>query len=356
MNRTAPTSTPFRSLVTLPASLSRPPDRQEDGQLLLGVDGGATKTLAAVYDARSGRLSLGHGGPSNPDAVGPTAAASAAVGPAREAMAGMGREDEPDGAVLAIAGTDTAAVDRSLRDLHGKGWIVVNDVVGAWATATSCKPGIAVIAGTGSNSFGVGPEGRSWRTGGWGHVLGDEGSGYWLGLRSIDACLHYRDGRGPETLMAERAPAFFGVDSLEELARLAYSKPLTKGEIAAFARSTGEAAAAGDAVAMDLYRTAAADLAAHVAAVIRNTGLAGRFRIGLVGGAFRAGSLLVDPLTERIRAFAPEAEVSMVEMAPVGGSLLLAARAAGLDPDAVRQTLEPALDEALAAVTDRASR
>jgi glucosamine kinase len=338
-----------QSLVALPASLSQPPGRGEGGQLLLGVDGGATKTLAAVYDVDSGQLSLGHGGPSNPDAVGAATAASAVSRAATEAMAGASRK-EPDSAVLAIAGTDTAAVDRSLRDLEGKGWIVVNDVVGAWATATSCKPGIAVIAGTGSNCFGVGFAGEPWRTGGWGHVLGDEGSGYWLGLHSIKACLLYRDGRGPETRMAEEAPRFFGLDSLEELAGLVYSKPLTKGEIAAFAKSTGAAAAAGDPVAIDLYKAAAADLAAHVDAVMRNTDLAGRFQIGLVGSAFKAGSVFVDPLENHIRGFAPEAEVSMVEMAPVGGSLLLAARAAGLDSEAVRRTLEPALDEALAKV------
>ncbi len=340
----------LQSLVTLPASLSQPPGPGEGGQLLLGVDGGATKTLAAVYDVGSEQLSLGHGGPSNPDAVGATAAASAVSAAASEAMDGATRKEEPDSAVLAIAGTDTAAVDRSLRDLEGKGWIVVNDVVGAWATATSCKPGIAVIAGTGSNSFGVGLAGDPWRTGGWGHVLGDEGSGYWLGLHSIKACLFYRDGRGPETSMAEEAPGFFGLDSLEELAGLVYSKPLTKGEIAAFAKATGKAAAAGDPVAIDLYKTAADDLAAHVDAVMRKTDLAGRFQIGLVGSAFRAGPVFVDPLIERIRGFAPEAEVSMVEMAPVGGSLLLAARAAGLDPEAVRHSLEPALDDALAKV------
>jgi N-acetylglucosamine kinase-like BadF-type ATPase len=110
---------------------------------------------------------------------------------------------------------------------------------------------------------------------------------------------------------------------------------------------TGEAAAAGDPVAVDLYREAAGDLADHVRAVLRNTGLAGTFPIGLVGSAFRAGEVFIEPLLERIRKFAPVANVSTVEMAPVGGALLLAARAAGLDPQTMRRALEPALDRAL---------
>ena len=61
-------------------------------------------------------------------------------------------------------------------------WIVVNDVVAAWAAATGAGPGVAAISGTGSNVFGVGPDSRTWRAGGWGHLLGDEGSGYWLGV------------------------------------------------------------------------------------------------------------------------------------------------------------------------------
>ena len=74
-------------------------------------------------------------------------------------------------------------------------------------------PGVAAIAGTGSNVFGVGSAGagtRTWRAGGWGHLLGDEGSGYWLGVESIKAALRDREASGPATALSEAAPAFFG--------------------------------------------------------------------------------------------------------------------------------------------------
>ncbi len=111
-----------------------------------------------------------------------------------------------------------------------------------------------------------------------------------------------------------------------------YSKPLTKGEIAAFAIETGRLAEGGDEVARGLYERGAAELAEQVAAVIRETGLAqgaAGFPVGLIGSAFKAGAVFVEPLARAVREHARQAQVMTVEMAPVGGSLLLAMRACG---------------------------
>ena len=164
---------------------------------------------------------------------------------------------------MAIAGTDTDAVAAHVRERCPGSWLVVNDVVGAWAAATDARPGVGVISGTGSNVFGVGTDGRAWRAGGWGHVLGDEGSGYWLAVQSIKAALADREGSGPETLLSAAAMDFFDVPSVEALAALVYSKPLAKGEIAAFAIETARVAYAGDAVARGLYMRAAEELASR---------------------------------------------------------------------------------------------
>jgi glucosamine kinase len=321
-------------LVQLPDVLTRP-QAGGDARYLLGVDGGATKTLAAVLDLREMTLHLGHGGPSNEDAVGAQAAvgellkaSGEALEQARVQMADLGA------AVLAIAGTDTESVARSVRSEDRGAWIVVNDVVGAWASATGGGPGVAAIAGTGSNVFGVAGEGadtRSWRVGGWGHLLGDEGSGYWLGVQSIKAALRDRERSGPETALSDAAVAFFDAPSVEAVAARVYSKPLTKGEIAAFAIETGKLAEQGDEVACELYRRGARDLGEQIVAVIREIGLQGdsEFPVGLIGSAFKAGEVFVEPLTRVIHACAPHAQVAPVEMAPVGGSLLLAAKASG---------------------------
>jgi N-acetylglucosamine kinase-like BadF-type ATPase len=130
--------------------------------------------------------------------------------------------------------------------------------------------------------------------------------------------------------------AFFGASRVEGVADLVYSKPLGKAEIAAFATETARVATDGDAVARELYARAGAELGAQILVVIRHAGLGGEgsqpeepFPVGLIGGAFKAGSLFVDPLTATVTARAPRARVAQVGMAPVGGSLLLAARACG---------------------------
>ncbi len=318
-------------LVELPPELLHPPARR-DARWLLGIDGGATKTLAAVLDTQEPALHLGHSGPSNEDAVGAEAAVAALLEAAAQAVQAAGIEQgELDGAVLAVAGTDTASVTRHVRRARGEGWIVVNDVVGAWATATGAGPGVGVISGTGSNVFGVGPTGNSWRTGGWGHILGDEGSGYWLGVESIKAVLRDRDASGPPTALSDVAASSFGVETIEMLGSLVYSKPLTKGEIASFAIETAAVAEQGDQVALELFDRGARLLGNQIAAVIAQTGLEGSFPVGLIGSTYKAGDVLIKPLRERVAQAAPEARVQIAQEPPVAGSLLLAARACGCE-------------------------
>jgi N-acetylglucosamine kinase-like BadF-type ATPase len=337
------------SLVQLPDSLTQP-QAERSVRYLLGVDGGATKTLAAVLDLHGGGLWLAHGGPSNEDAVGPAAAVQTLLQCADEALARSGiSEEQLDAAVVAVAGTDTHAVAEHMRSARSESWIVVNDVVGAWATATGGEPGVAVIAGTGSNAFGVGRAGETWRAGGWGHLLGDEGSGYWFGIQSIKAALRDREASGPATSLSDALPAFFGVESVEALANQVYSKPLSKGEIAAFATEAARIAAAGDEVARELYERGARELGAQITTVIRMTGLDGEFPVGLIGSVYKAGVLYIDPLARAVHERSPGARVAAVEMAPVGGSLLLALRACGATGQLPRDALAALIDRTLAA-------
>jgi glucosamine kinase len=338
------------SLVMLPPALAHPGSLAA-GRYVMAIDGGATKTLAAVLDLDERVVHLDQSGPSNEDAVGAKAAVRALLEAADRALQRAGVDDERLAAVvLAVAGTDTDAIARQVRDARSDEWIVVNDVVGAWATATRARPGVGAISGTGSNVLGVGRDGGAWRVGGWGHVLGDEGSGYWLGVASIRAALADRDGSGPETALSDAAVRFFGVDRVEALPPLVYSKPLTKGEIAKFAIETGKLADAGDAVACELYRRAAADLAGQIVTAIRHTDLGDDgepFAVGLIGSSYKAGAVFVDPLAAAVHGSAPGARVSVIDAAPVGGALRLAARACGCGVELSDDMLKALIDDAL---------
>src|SRR5262249_42305986 len=166
----------------------------------------------------------------------------------------------------------------------------------------------------------------AWRSGGWGHLLGDEGSGYWLGVQAIRAALRDRDASGPPTALSEAAVEFFLMASVEELAAKLYSRPLSKAEIAAFAPTTALVAERGDSVARRIYERGASELGGQIVTVARQSGLIaglggveGDFPVGLIGSGFKAGALFVEPLVARVRQVAPQARVSVVEMAPVVG-------------------------------------
>ena len=161
-------------------------------------------------------------GPATRTPSAPRAAVDALLDVADEAIAARGhrRRASSPTAVLAVAGTDTDAIARTCARRAREDWIVVNDVVGAWATATGgAARASAAISGTGSNVFGVGPDGRAWRAGGWGHLLGDEGTGYWLG-RAVDQGRAARPRRlGPADRAERRGVEFFDVAERRGAAR-----------------------------------------------------------------------------------------------------------------------------------------
>ena len=337
------------SLVQLPDALTRV-QADTGARYVLGVDGGATKTLAAVLDLESRALYVALGGPSNEDAVGTNAAVQAVLGAADGAIERAGIATEELGAaVLAIAGTDTGAIAKHVRLARTADWIVINDVVGAWATATGAGPGVAAISGTGSNVFGVGPDGRAWRAGGWGHLLGDEGSGYWIGIESIRARCETATppARLPRSRTPRRRSSTFpasrrwpctSTQSRSRRRRSPRSRSRRRGWPSAKMRSRASSISA-----------APASSAGRSPRSSSRTGLReSSFPVGLIGSAFKAGAVLVEPLERVVRECAPDACLSVVEMPPVGGSLLLAARACGRAQAVQAAELAGLIDSAVA--------
>ncbi|MEX5636219.1 BadF/BadG/BcrA/BcrD ATPase family protein [Parafrankia sp. FMc2] len=351
---TTPESTTPESLtplISLPAAL-RPPalgaDRQPAGPVsfLLGVDGGGTKTTAAVLDLRRAALSTFTAGPSNPDVNGLDVAAASITEAVRGALDAAGASaGDLGGAVLAIASADSEENQAALRDrlpdlARVEHVLVLNDVVAAWAAGTLGRPGVAVISGTGSNTLGVAADGRTWRCGGWGHLLGDEGSGHWIGLEGIRAAVAFRDGRAPWSAVVPRLLAFYGLSQVEDVDDLVYTT-LDKSGIAAFAAEVAAAAAGGgqdgadangdgdgdgDEVARGILAEAGRLLAEQTLTAITRTGLAGDFPVAMVGGAFRSGPAFLEAFTAHVTAGSPGAHFVWPTMSPAAGAVLLAAR------------------------------
>lgn len=261
--------------------------------LVLGFDGGGTRTVAllAAPDANGGWRALGRGeaGPSNRQAVGTDAALAALDAAADAAFAAAGRPRHPvKAACLGLAGAGRSCDRAVVREWAARTRLaasvdVVEDAALLPAAGTPDGWGVAVVAGTGSMAFARGPDGKTARSGGWGPLMGDEGSGYAIAAAGLRAVARAADGRGPATALTDSFLAAHGLTRPEELVGVVY-RSRDRAAVAALAQTVLEVAAAGDPVAEGIVRTAAGELAAAAEAAARQLGLGPTVPVALAGG------------------------------------------------------------------------
>jgi N-acetylmuramic acid 6-phosphate etherase len=237
-----------------PSSLS---PRPRAVGLCLGIDGGGSHTVAllASKDAILGR---GEAGPSNPQALGfdqaslaweeavARAFASAGLlrGPVEAACLGLAGVDRPEDLELVRAWARRCSLTACLE--------VTNDAALLLAAGTPDGWGLAVVAGTGSMVFGRTSDGRTARSGGWGYLLGDEGSAYALALAALRAVARAADARGPGTVLSQKLLERLGLKLPQQLIAAVYRDSLDRPGIAVLAPLVLDAADAEDQVAQDI--------------------------------------------------------------------------------------------------------
>lgn len=309
-------------------------DEPNGEDLVLGVDGGGSKTVAWVANRNGETQVLGRGvsGPSNPRSSGIVAATSNLEAAIRAAWADAKLEPRPVAAAcLALAGTGRL-VERTLitdwasaRNLAAK-VEVIPDAEPVLAAGTPEGWGVAVIAGTGSLAVARGPDGQSSRSGGWGELFGDEGSGYAVTIAALRAAAKAADGRGPETLLLSRLMARLKAVSPTELVTAVHLAGRDRRYLASLAIEVIRAAEIdGDAVATSLLDTAAADLAEMVSSAAEKAGLSGRpFPLAVTGGLALNAPTVREKLVEKLRAagLSPDPVSTVTE--PVRGAVLRA--------------------------------
>ena len=299
-------------------------------EFVLGVDGGGTKTRAVIVDDDERVRGEGASGPSNPLRVG-VGSAAAAVREAveRACSSARVRRAEIVAAQVGLAGVRRSDLRERMREaLSGLGITpleVSTDADIALYGATDGKPGIVIIAGTGSICCGMNARGQRMFAGGWGPLVGDEGSGSWIARRALQSVARATDGRGEETSLAEAACEYFRVASPDDIALAIYSPSMTNQIISGFAKRVIEAASGGDAVARNIVEDAGGELGELAAAVIRGLRMEReRFPVGYVGGVFTAGELILDPLREAIALIAPGAQLAPPHLAPAEAAARMA--------------------------------
>ncbi|HEX7707557.1 MAG TPA: BadF/BadG/BcrA/BcrD ATPase family protein [Thermoanaerobaculia bacterium] len=301
----------------------------------IGVDGGASKTAAIVVDENATILGQGLAGGSNHLRVGIEQATRNVERAVNIALVEAGIAiRNVEYAYCGIAGSDHPVhrqqVIEALDVFFPRGnFIVDTDARIALTSAVGFGPGIVIISGTGSVSFGRNADGEESRAGGWGPTLGDEGSGYWIAREGLSAILRAHDGRGFATAMTKVLCDEYGMMSPEELPRFAYATTTHADDIARYGKLVMEAAQAGDDVAREIVSRAGSELAECVLAIARRLHMTeGEFPVAYVGGGFHAGELLLNPMRLRIQRDAPGATLMPPIKPPVEGAAMMAMRAA----------------------------
>ena len=298
--------------------------------LFLGVDGGGTKTHIALMNITGGVKCEGFAGPSNPLRVGVETAVANIVKAVNEAC-DFGGVSQGDIAVatLGLAGVRRADLRQRVREsftmrLGIKKTEVITDAEIALYGTTLGKPGLVVIAGTGSICLGKNTAGKIAISGGWGPLAGDEGGGVGIAQRALHTVAKASDGRGSATVLSERASEYFRASGPENLIVAIYSPQVDNTRIAGFARLVVESAQEGDGIAVEILEDAGFELGLAACAVIKRLKLdSTKVPIGCVGSIFNAGKLLTVPMLKTIHACASQAFLTEPLMPPAHAAALM---------------------------------
>ena len=310
-------------------------------QLVIGIDGGGTRLRAAISTTAGELIGIGGAGSGNYHDVGADIVRSnveLAISRAWTAASTLPRQADAIflGLGSIVTGEDRATICRIVRDLS----LVPVDNIGvdhdlrvALMGGLAGEAGAVLIAGTGSACYGRDARGRSWQAGGWGHVLDDPGSSFWLGRQAMIAAVRDHDGRGEATRLQSRVMEALQISDMRQILRRVELQGMTRSEIAALAPVVTESAADGDSVALALVERGVEELATMAATVAEKLEFCRtmpRVPIVVTGGLTNAGSIFMAPLTNAIRRRIPSADVTRPVLPPVLGAVLLAIEALGV--------------------------
>lgn len=301
------------------------------GQVVLGIDGGGTNTRASI--AQNGRiLAFAENGSIKRLRVG----VAAAEENFRSILAEVYKQAGVQRVAAACAGVASPTmpgvpewITAVLNDFKAERSEVVGDEVIALDAAFRGGAGILQIAGTGSNCIGRAPDGKRESSGGWSSRLGDEGSGYWIGLHAVRRALKAHDREEPSRVL-ETVGAIWETKTLDELVNLGDSTPGP--DFAALAPAITQLAEEGDPVALGVLKQAAADLIDSVllvrAKLRRKHNLTEEVPVAWTGSVLGKARMVREDFFAGLRKAAPQMPVLDYEVKGIDGALWRAARLA----------------------------
>jgi len=291
---------------------------------IIGVDGGGTKTEAIAYSLQGEEVSRATSGFANVLVDAPKAIrhiieavdACIAAAPAGGTCRFMG---------LGLAGIDSGKhrdlLEQALQESFSFPYRIVNDARLAHAAALQGNDGILTIAGTGSVAFGV-KAGVSQMTGAWGHLLGDEGSGYWIVMEAFRQMIREEECDLPLGALSRALMERLGIHAVPEIKRFVYGA--AKGEIAALVPTVVETAEQGDSFSAELLGSAGKQLAEMTIRLFRKQGFAEHVPIALKGSVLCKIPLVQDSFLRTLSSAIPMAQFVIKEGSAAKGAYYLA--------------------------------
>jgi N-acetylglucosamine kinase-like BadF-type ATPase len=299
--------------------------------VFLGLDGGGTKTQATLIDADAREIARATSGPSNYHSVGQeTAQASLQAAMQQLLDQAVVTWDDVGAIGLGMAGVarprDYQVVRALLAEVAPTTCLALtHDAEAALVGGAGRRYGVALIAGTGAIAYGVNARGQTRRADGWGYLLGDEGSGYWIGREALRATARACDGRDPPTRLQSAILAELGLNACGELVHWAYETGLDVPQIAALVPPVLAAAQQDDAVALGILQQAGALLGSTLCAVILGLEMATEtFQVVLLGGVLSASALVRETVAAAVKTCAPHAALIQPKNDAAFGAALLA--------------------------------
>lgn len=299
-------------------------------QIVVGVDGGGSKTQVMVANAKGKELASLTGDASALRPGEALASAETIGSLVRDALAAAEIEDRPSLVVVGVAGAGREKERKALlRALRGETVAdeieVVTDADIALADAFGREgAGLLLVAGTGSVAFGRGPAGEFRRCGGWGPDIGDEGSGAWIGRRALSVVTSSADGREPETRLTGALMTALELESLENL--IPWAANASPKDLAGLATHVMTLAADKDLRANSICTVAAEELVLHVRTLARQLFVDERAAVpvALAGGLMARGSYLRRLVEHRLKSAVPGSQLHAEEVVPARGAVKLA--------------------------------
>ena len=300
----------------------QPPSHQG---FFIGIDGGGTTTTGLLADQAGHIIAKAESGASNYHAVGEEQTKQVLSDVVSRLIADANAALESCACCLGLAGVSSSAdkkvIGRICNEIGLPGnRILTHDAQIALVGGAEELSGVIIIAGTGSIVYGIDAAGHEAQAGGWGHLLGDEGSGYDIARRALQAVARAADGRGVPTPLSSLMLEALGFSQPRNLIPWIHS--VSKDKVAQLAGVVFDAAAANDPVAGQILDEAADELTLAARVVIEKLGFGQPFNLVLSGGIFTHQPTFVASLRNRLQNLAPDARVCLPKREPAYGAVL----------------------------------